>query len=60
LHWETCGHLTGSGIPHAGQTDTNALAGAGLSQKQAAAEICLSVGVQQGLSQQARKESGQG
>ena len=38
----------------------NALAGAGLSQKQAAAEICLSVGAQPGLSQQAQKESGQG
>lgn len=60
FHWEACGHLTSSGTQSAGQTNINALAGAVLSQKQAAAEICLSVGAQPGLSQQAQKESGQG
>ena len=60
FHWEACGHLTSSGTHSAGQTNINALAGAVLSQKQAAAEICLSVGAQPGLSQQAQKESGQG
>ena len=58
--WETYGHLTGSSTHQAGQLGTNAQAGAGLSQKQAAAEICLSAGAQRGLSQQAEQESGQG
>ena len=44
FHWEACGDLTSSGTHSAGQTNINALAGAVLSQKQAAAEICLSVG----------------
>jgi len=58
--WETYGHLTGSSTHQAGQLGTNALAGAGLSLRQAAAEICLSAGAQRGLSQQAEEESGQG
>jgi len=58
--WGTCVHMTGSSTHQAGQLGTNALAGAGLSQTQAAAEICLSAGAWRGLSQQAEQESGQG